>query len=694
VNMKKIFYLSGILVCCLLLNSVAAFATVPNVTLNPNNDTVCSGTMATYTIAAVDTPGTLTMSYRWQVSTDGGTSWSSASGAGYTGDTTTSLSVLATLPMSGYRYRCIASNTDGADTSGSALLKVVGIAPGTIAGPSAVCKTFTISLTDTVSGGVWSSTTPAIATISAGGVVTGHLAGYDTIKYTATNMCGTGVTTMLIRVDDSAVGAPITGPTATCRGNFIVLSNSNVSGTWSWGTSNGNASAAHDGHITGVSYGLDTVYYVFTNACNTVTNATVISVDTLLPHGSISGSHNLCIGTWIHLTESIAGGSWFSSNSSIAVVDPSGYVTGVSLGAVTISYYFTNACGASVATFADTVSRPASMIAGLDSVGVGFTRTLSDSVAGGIWTSSDTSIATVDTFTGVVYGRVAGSVNISYTVTNYCGTSTSVMVMHVGNPPTVPAIGGAATVCIGSTITLTNAYAGGTWGSSNSARATVNSAGVVTGVAVDSGTSSTVVNISYILTNGFGSTTVVKAITVLHTPIISISGEPGIPNPGINYFIRGVPAGGTWTHTNPGIANILSIFDSTAGGIHYATFASYIMLTKGTDVLHYQITNACGSADSSISFTLFGVGVEMNTGGFSLSVYPNPAQGEFTMNLAENITEQAIVTITNVVGEKVKELTTSTNKLTTVRLNAPAGIYMLNAVTPSGRYSAKIAITQ
>ncbi len=689
--MKKIFYLSSILVCCFILSSVSAFATVPTVTLNPNNDTVCSGTLASYTITAMDTPGILTISYRWQVSTDGGTSWSNASGAGYTGDTTTSLTVLAILPMSGNRYRCIASNTDGADTSGSGLLRVVGIAPGTIAGPSSVCKTFTMTLSDTVSGGVWSSTTPAIATISGSGIVTGHLAGYDTIKYTASNICGAGVAMVIIRVDDSVAAAPILGPAATCVGHSINLTNSNIIGTWAWGTSNSKASITHSGILTGSSYGMDTIYYVFTNGCNTVTSGIVISIDTLFNHGTISGSGNLCVGNWTHLTETVSGGSWFSSNSSVAVVDASGTVTGVGLGTVTISYYLTNACGASIATHSMTILGSATPITGVDSVGVGFTRTLGESVTGGIWTTDDTAIATVDT-AGLVTGIAVGTVNITYTVTNYCGTSNAVITMHVGNPPSAGTITGASSVCIGSAITLSDATAGGTWGSSNVARATVNNAGVVTGVAVDSGTASTVVNISYTVQNGFGSTTVVIAITVNHTPIISIMGPYAVVI-GTNYFIRGMPAGGTWTHTIDSIAMILSTFDSSAGGFAYATFASYIMLKPGTDILHYSVHNSCGTADSS--FTMFiTTGVKTINSGFALNVYPNPAQGEFTMNLAGNTNEEAIVTITNVVGEKIKEFTVSTNKLINVKLDEPAGIYMLNAVTPSGKYSAKIAITK
>ena len=69
----------------------------------------------------------------------------------------------------------------GIDTS------VVGAAlVGAITGPSVVCIGSTITLSDTSSGGTWASSTPSVATVSAG-VVTGISAGIDTIKYTVTS---------------------------------------------------------------------------------------------------------------------------------------------------------------------------------------------------------------------------------------------------------------------------------------------------------------------------------------------------------------------------------------------------------------------------------------------------------------------------------------------------------------------------
>ncbi|NCX95569.1 MAG: hypothetical protein EBX41_04010, partial [Chitinophagia bacterium] len=64
-------------------------------------------------------------------------------------------------------------------------------------------------------------------------------------------------------------------------------------------------------------------------------------------------------------------------------------------------------------------------IAGANTVNVGATVTLTDSTAGGAWSSSNNSIATVNS-SGTVRGVAAGAVTITYTVTNSCGNNYAV----------------------------------------------------------------------------------------------------------------------------------------------------------------------------------------------------------------------------------------------------------------------------
>ena len=68
----------------------------------------------------------------------------------------------------------------------------------------------------------------------------------------------------------------------------------------------------------------------------------------------------------------------------------------------------------------------------------------------------------------------------------------------------------------------------------------------------------------------------------------------------------------------------------------------------------------------------------------SLNIYPNPSQGFFTVNVTSNIDEQIQLTITNITGQKIKEITVFTNTPSIITLNEPNGIYFLSAISSQG----------
>ncbi len=691
--MRKSFYLPGLLFVSSLLFSVVANATLPTITANPTGVTVCAPAHAFFVIAAVDTPGTLPITYSWQVSTDGGTVWTTITDTTYySGTGNDTLDVTGRVMLNSYLYRGIATNTDGADTSTSALLMVDTANAGTITGPSSVCRGGTMTLASTVGGGTWTSSDVAVATVGAStGVVTGlpTAFAYDTIKYSITNSCGTTTSWALIHVDSFVYAASIVGPSLTCVGNFVTLTNSNTIGSHVWSSSNTSvATVSSTGVVTGAGYGVATITYDFATACNSVTSTMAVAVDTVLSAGTISGSSSLCAGSWTFLSPSVGGGTWFSSNSAVAIVT-GGTVTGVAEGSVTISYIRSNGCGSSVATHAMTVSRAASMITGLDSVGIGLTRLLSDSASGGTWSVADTNIAMIDG-TGLVTGRDTGATMVSYTVTNACGTSIVTLLMHVGPAPSAGAILGADSVCAGAApITLTNTAApGGVWHIDDSvsmSRASVTSGGAVSGTAYG------VANVSYTYTNGFGSTTIVKTVFVNTAPVVTVTGPSETLKPGGNYMVRATPFGGVWTSSNSGVALLIASLDS----FKLVAYGSVIMMGKGTSVISYTISNTCGTTVGKDTLTMIGVGVNnitKNSG--SINIYPNPNNGEFTFNLVADEVEQAKVVMTNVVGEKVKELTVSTNQPYHVTCDLPAGLYMFTATTANGTYTGKVNISK
>ena len=50
------------------------------------------------------------------------------------------------------------------------------------------------------------------------------------------------------------------------------------------------------------------------------------------------------------------------------------------------------------------------------------------------------------------------------------------------------------------------------------------------------------------------------------------------------------------------------------------------------------------------------------------------------------------ITVTNLLGEKVKELPTTTNQPTQMQMDSPAGIYFVTAITNNKTLTAKIVV--
>ncbi len=163
-----------------------------------------------------------------------------------------------------------------------------------------------------------------------------------------------------------------------------------------------------------------------------------------------------------------------STGSTLVAAGPGTYT-------VTVSY--PDGCSRTdeiVLTRSDVVIAP---ITGTANVCTTATTTLSSATTGGVWSSSNTAVATVSTL-GVVTGVTAGTADIIYTVTNGNGcVGTVQQTVTVNAMPVVATTTGASSLFVGDNITLANTTVGGVWSSSNTAIATVDVNGVVTGVA-------------------------------------------------------------------------------------------------------------------------------------------------------------------------------------------------------------------
>jgi len=408
--------------------------------------------------------------------------------------------------------------------------KIISINPlpvsGTITGLADVCAGSTISLTDATPGGIW-SVTNAKATVSGSGIVSGTIAGSDSVLYAVSNVCGTAKTSKVITINPLPVAGTITGSASVCPGATIALTDGATGGIWS--VTNADATVSGSGIVSGVVAGSDSVWYAVSNVCGTAKTSKVITINPLPVAGTITGPISVCSSSTISLTDAIPGGIWSVTNAR-AAVSGSGVVSGVIAGSDSVLYAVSNVCGTATAAKEITINPlPVSgTITGLSSVCAGSTIALTDGATDGVWKVTNAN-ATISV-SGIVSGSAAGNDSVLYTVNNICGTVTASRVITVNPMPDAGTITGAISVCIGSSISLSDGIAGGTWSVSNP-NAAISASGII------NGSSSGADTIIYAVSNLCGTATTTHLVQIDDCTILGsqlstiISGIKIYPNP-------------------------------------------------------------------------------------------------------------------------------------------------------------------
>lgn len=174
-------------------------ATAPTITTNPANVTICAGANASFSVVAAGTPAPTI--YQWQVSTDGGATYTNLTTGGSFTPTFTITG--ATTALNNNRYRCIVTNSCGQSVTSTAAVLTVNAVPAVTVGSLATTR---ICLSDTLIplagapvGGSWSGTG-----VSGFNFIPGATAvGTYTLTYTYTNAAGcTGTATTIAKVED------------------------------------------------------------------------------------------------------------------------------------------------------------------------------------------------------------------------------------------------------------------------------------------------------------------------------------------------------------------------------------------------------------------------------------------------------------------------------------------------------------
>ena len=598
--------------------------------------------------------------------TTGGTWGLSNSNATLSGTTITGV----TAGMDTLTY--IVTTVCGSDTA----MRAISINPlpvaGTITGASVVCEAASIADTASVSGGTWSASNTN-ATVS-GGVITGAVAGMDTILYTVTNSCGAVSATHPVTINPLPVTGSLSGASSVCVGASITLSATIAGGAWSRSNT---AASLSDSVVTGVTPGMDTIMYSFANACGTRSALHTVTVMGAPHAGPITGLDRVCLGSSIVLSAPVSG-TWIATNGSVSLSGDT--VTGVAYGRDTIMNIASNACGTDTAYHfdrVDTAAPHASMITGPFIVCVNDTIRVADSAAGGIWRMSNAH-AVINT-TGRIRGNSAGIDTVIYRIANGCGADTAYYTVTINPLPHAGAITGYDSVCVSSSILLHDAGTGGSWISDNPVFADVDTAGRVYGYLHGS------VNIYYIVSNSCGSDSAVHPVNV-NVPAQPILGLPTLCQGATSILIDPIP-GGTWSTALAGIFVVGPAIGGTLIGI-----------TTGTATVTYTLHNACGTSTATFDVTVVvcppaGVAEVKNTT-TTLSIVPNPNQGNFTISLPTTTDDVAQIVVTNMMGQQIKEFQIGTKKPTEVALNIPAGVYLLSATINNTKYTTRVVITE
>ncbi len=140
--------------------------------------------------------------------------------------------------------------------------------------------------------------------------------------------------------------------------------------------------------------------------------------------GKINGPNRVCIGSVISLEDRLPGGTWSTSDGSIASISGAGIVTGIQAGTVTISYTTTGDCGVintSRTVKVDRALQTHGYIIGPEHVCNQSTTIYSDSIDGGLWKTYGGNITPDGTLTT---GISLGTVVISYTLNSACAIET------------------------------------------------------------------------------------------------------------------------------------------------------------------------------------------------------------------------------------------------------------------------------
>ncbi len=409
--------------------------------------------------------------------------------------------------------------------------------------------------------------------------------------------------------------------------------------------------------------------------CGTAVDTMLVTINPLPDAGTITGVPSVCATAVTTLGNAVTGGTWASSTSFATVTG--GLVTGTSAGATIISYSVTNVCGTATDTMLVTVNPlpdAGALSASAAHLCVGNTAIVSSTITGGNFSSSNPVVGLTDT--GVIANSPGTSV-ITYSVTNMCGTAIDTISITADALSDAGTLSGAASVCTGSTATLSASVTDGNWSVTNG-DLNVSASGVVTGVTTGTDT------VLYIVSGSCGSDTATQVITVAITPVAaSISGADSICE-GATLSLTASTGGGVWSSSDAGILSV------TTGGAITAN-------APGMVTVSYALSNTCGTATTTHSvFVIPAADCNNGVPGIAvepITIYPNPTSGTFMVQIPGAVSNASIM-VTDVSGKVLQVIHPQPGQhLIQVSLtNLASGTYMIKIEADGMQYRDKLVL--
>ena len=302
--------------------STTPIGSAATVTSQPAATTVCEGQTASFTINASGVP---TPTVQWQVSSNGGVSYTDISGAN-----SLSYSLITTLADNGKRYRAYVVNGSGSDTSLSALLTVNPLATVSAGANGTICSNSTYSLSGIIGGGASSATWSTSGDGTFGNVntlntfytpgVNDKINGTVTLTLTTNDPsgpCGSANSSLTLSIEPQATAAAGADQTI-CENSSVSLSGSiggsAVSSTWSTGGDGTFADASNviTTYFPGpADIAAGTVTLTLTTndpagVCGAASDAMTVTINTL-PVVNAGLDQSICSSSNVSLSGSVSG---------------------------------------------------------------------------------------------------------------------------------------------------------------------------------------------------------------------------------------------------------------------------------------------------------------------------------------------------------------------------------------------------